>query len=655
MVANDEKIQESGGENQTDDINNIKLIDKPEYNKLPEKEKPNWTKYSPSLSSQAMVLAMKSTNGMTDIFNQFGPLLSKITPLTGGKLDAINTGGFIQLLEAIEPPIKIAEKFTSMLEPLDNEFTKPVIAPLETLAGLIGSLAGLVYVLIMNPYNMLSSYIQVLDDIEWDKLKEKFDTETTPNMELLSMQMDETVIPDKDMKQYFNDNIKSMTEMTSTMNDITQSVTKVRETMERLKKVDEDARTILKAMNTMGLSVLLPKIKKLSEKLEINYAKIKEEMDKSNKYKKDAKKFAGSANNFLNNLPQKYILVSDLEKLKKMEEEQKNKKIYNDGHEKGYKEGGKSCEEYLDKLDNINDVDLKEMERFYLEELQKKKTEYEEKEEVIWINGYEIGFKKGFYDRYDNAQKYEEKEGYDDGYDDGESACKKYIKNFNTSTLSEEQLQAYINKMISQTNLSDKSSFYQSGYYDGYEKGFMDKLETYRADDKEEGYDDGYDDGYDGCKNFLKGKSDEEIRNITEIQIMEEITQIVVNKDNSKMSTYYQEQYHLGVQAGFLKEYESKLKDSLEEEREQGYDDGRKAGEIYGINLSNLYEKHLEDTGIISLTDRLIEHEKYHDDIVKILKPEIPSGVSDNYKNGYLEGYSYGFTDGYYDAIEIIK
>ena len=58
MVANDEKIQESGGENQTDDINNIKLIDNNEYNKLSEKEKPNWTKYSPSLSSQAMVLAM---------------------------------------------------------------------------------------------------------------------------------------------------------------------------------------------------------------------------------------------------------------------------------------------------------------------------------------------------------------------------------------------------------------------------------------------------------------------------------------------------------------------------------------------------------------------------------------------------------------------
>lgn len=76
--GNDSAIVENGGELNTDDYSDIKLINKTEYDSLEDTEKPLWVRYSPSLQSQAYAQWIAAQNEMVKIFGELGPVFDKL-------------------------------------------------------------------------------------------------------------------------------------------------------------------------------------------------------------------------------------------------------------------------------------------------------------------------------------------------------------------------------------------------------------------------------------------------------------------------------------------------------------------------------------------------------------------------------------------------
>lgn len=305
----EEEIIENGGEITTDDISSIKLIEKQEYNALPDNEKELWVKYNPSITSLAYAKLLTSQNELTEQFNKLGALLNKAPSMKS--LD--------DLIDAIKPIEAISKLVDPLISTINTISSTPVVnvvaKPLEDLLKMIGAVAALLFTMFRNPYTMIKEYQQALESIDIDGIKEYFEGEATPNLELAQMELKEVVIPDDEVKQYVDDNINKL-------NEQKEIVTAAIDTAEILKETEKKAEEVQTAIETSTLVISAGTAELMKKAITESFNKMVDETIKD--YSKDANAMASGVNNFINMMPQKYIKVSDLEKLKNAEKPKDN-------------------------------------------------------------------------------------------------------------------------------------------------------------------------------------------------------------------------------------------------------------------------------------------------------------------------------------------
>lgn len=326
--GNDEQIKENGGEIITDEIENIKLISKEEYENLNNEEKSNWVKYNPSLQSMVYNEWLNTQNQMADMFNQLGPMVSKLSPLTGGGLSLSGPPiGMQQLLDSMKSALDAAQSVGSILESITQPLSVVGLSAIKdiftTAFQLVGALAGMVYATVMNPMNMIAAYYQAIKEIDIDNLQSKFEGETTPNLDVINQQMKEIVIPDKEIKQVVDEHVEEVENIKNEAKQILDQTKTIEETMTVIKQADDTYQTYLETMATMGLNWLNIGTEEAVKAMKVDFEKIAQ-VQKGNPYTENAYKMSNSVNNFINSIPEKYIKVSDLEKLKNAEQSSEN-------------------------------------------------------------------------------------------------------------------------------------------------------------------------------------------------------------------------------------------------------------------------------------------------------------------------------------------
>lgn len=588
--TNEEDVIKSGSEKMQDQLNDIKLIERPEYNALSDKEKTDWIRYSPSLTSEAMLLTLNSVNEMIGIFNQLGPMISKLSPLTKGGMNLVNATGFMDLVEMIKIPVETAKSLQGLIETISSTPIVSIVAePLKMIVGLIASLAGLVYAMIMNPCQMIAAYYQAIKAIDLTELKERMDTKTAPNLGLLTTELETINIPDEEIKEFIMTNVKSIVEMVNSMKEMLEQALAIEETMDALNEADKNTREVLKAINTMGLSWVAPGLKELLDTMEVNFEEVKNSLDNSNEYKKNAQKFTNSANDFLNNLPQKYIKASDFELMKNYEIQVEVDKQYNDGKEDGYNEGSDEFEDFYEEFIEKNpgqDMTVEYKESKKTEILDKKIVEYAE-EDDNWIAGYKEGFTKAIDNAYNNRLEYEKNKGKEDGSKRAQKDCViecggVKIDNYDNEAELNKKIGELLTKILNE-EIVEETKNYKEGYKEGYVETFKNEVENLRKIDEKNGYEDGYKAGKEYmeflCEQLTLDTFDE--GTVTD-QANQKLDTIKHNNKSLKYIIGYtideNNEYPYGYTTGFVKGFNEHLEDRKKEDGEDGYNKGYKDG-----------------------------------------------------------------------------
>ena len=659
--SNEDELINSGGEKLQDQLNNIKLIERTEYNALDEKEKPNWTRYTPSLTSEAMLLALNSMNEMIGIFNQLGPMISKLSPLSQSGMDLANAMNFMKLIELVKTPVETAKSLQGIIETIAGTPPVNIVAePLKMIVGLIASLAGMVYAMIMNPIQMIIAYHKAIKAIDLTELKERFGSEddddktkVMPNLKLLTTELETINIPDEEIKDFFVTNVKSMVDMVATMTTMLDQALAIEETMDVLNEADKNTREVLKAINTMGLSWVAPGLKEVLDTMEVNFEDAV--TNYTNEYGEDAQKFTTSANDFLNNLPQKYIKVSDLELMKNYEKEQEIQKQYNDGKEDGYDEGEDEFEDFYDEFTETNPG--KQMSIEYKEEkkaeILKTKMEKYVKEDSNWLRGYEKGFQEAIDEAYTNQLEYEKKKGQKAGSKQAKKDCEDECEGEKIDDFDSEQaLKNKINELLSiiLKEISKESKDYIEGYKQGYTETFITEVENLRLQDEKQGYEDGYEKGQDYmeflCEQLTLDTFDE--GTITD----QANKKIDTTKHQNKSLKYIigytldeNNEYPYGYTTGFMKGFTEQLDVRKNEDGEDGYKQGKKDGK-YGCEKYLSTKSNVE---ILALTTAQINEQ------ILTIDVSIDSAkYSSIYIKKRTEGVNEGFMDVYNEKLQEI-
>lgn len=708
----DEEIVNTGGEENVDAIENIKLIDMEEYNSLKKSEQEKYVVYNPGLTSEAYAMLLTQANNIVDLFNQIGPMMSKLSPLTQGGMDLLNADAFVNLINAVKVPADLAQQLGSLIGTISSTPVVSIVAkPLELICGAVGALAGLVYALVMNPYNMLSAYYSAIKQLDLETLKNSFSKESIPNLEIAKMELNEVVIPDPDIKSYVDNGINDTMQMVDNATQMLDTAVNLETTMESLQTADKQMRTYLKTINTMGMNWLLPQIQQLCDILELNYEAIADALC-NNHFTSFENMASNHVNGFMNNLPLKFIHVNDLELLKTHQQKQQQKDDYQSGNDDGYDDGEDLFEEYLEQFETITDINEVEMWKYRDEKLEEKVKELEKDEEnTYYISGYREGFKKGFEESYEKSKKSDYDRGYDDGLDEGEEDCEKMVSKMGASVLNDSTtIEEYMTKMIQDKKHNDKSQDYKDGYSIGYKESFNKALNESKEDERKDGLKAGKKVGREICNVVTNYLTNSQILSQSTITVSSLSTmvnlytawktktayktgnrirysnvwyQCMADHTSGTWSTdlnagkwkvlftwnidtliadegaIYQSAYKEGIVLEYndtLNSRKSKAQNETNEsDEETGYNDGKTAGQTAGQTEANNYEATLVAQGITGTIDRYMAHDKHHDETFATMDVIIPSGKSAYYNKGYEEGYYYGYTNGYYKTIEIFK
>ena len=708
----DEEIVNKGGEESVDVLESIKLIDMEEYNSLKKSEQEKYVVYNPGLTSQAYAMMLTQANNITDLLNQIGPMMSKLSPLTQGGMDLLNADAFINLINAVKVPADLAQQLGSLIGTISSTPVVSIVAkPLELICGTVGALAGLVYAMIMNPYNMLSAYYTAIKQLDLATLKDRFSNESIPNLELAKLEMDKVVIPDPDIKSYIDNGVNDNIQMVEQASSMLDTAVNLEATMESLQTADKQMRTYLKTINTMGMNWLLPQIQQLCDVLEMNYEAVADALC-NNHFTSMEQMASGHVNGLMNSLPLKFIHVNDLEKLKNHQAIQQQKDDYNSGYDDGLDDGEDIYEEYLEQFEKVSDINEVEMWKYRDEKLEEKVKELEKDEEnTYYISGYREGFKKGFEDSYEKSKKTDYDRGYDDGLDEGEEDCEKMVSKMGASVLNDSAtIEEYMTKMIQNKKHDSKSQDYKDGYSIGYKESFNEALSESKEDERKDGLKDGKKVGREICNvvtNYLTNSQILSQSTITVSSLSTMVNLYAVWKTKTAYKTgnrisynnvWYQCMadhtsgtwatdlsagrwkvlftwnidtliadegaiYQSAYKEGIVLEYNNTLNsrkskaqnETNESDEETGYKDGKNAGQTAGQNEANAYESILVSQGVTGTIDRYMAHDKHHDETFGTLIVTPPSGKSGYYNKGYEEGYYYGYTNGYYKTIEIFK
>lgn len=301
----EQTIVKNGGEKETDDISNIQLIDKATYNALTADEKALYVKYNPSLTSQAYAQWLNAQNELIEAFNKLGPALQKMPDIEQ----------LLNLQSAIDSISKMAKAFAEIPDQVSSIASAAGKVGLGALTDIftnilkgVGALAAILYTMARNPYMMAKEYTEAFKSIDTASISEYFEGETTPNLEVAQTKVDEIVIPDKEIKEYVDNN----------KNKVSSAKDKTKEVIETVEVMETTAKTAEAVQDSIDDATLVLSIgtAEVAKKLVVDA--YEEAYDANAKdYKEDAQGYANSVNDFIHNMPQKYIKISDLEKLKK--------------------------------------------------------------------------------------------------------------------------------------------------------------------------------------------------------------------------------------------------------------------------------------------------------------------------------------------------
>lgn len=307
--GDDSLIFQEGNEKDTDTFSAIQLIDKSVYDNFDDSEKPNWVRYSPSLQSQAYAQWIAAQNQMIKLFGELGPVFDKLMPFTKGGM-TLQPIPLTSLINSIKTVTSVAETMGSVVESIASAPIVSVVAePLKNLFGLVGALGGLIYALYMNPYQFIEPYTSAIKAVDLTNLKEQFNAETTPNLDLYTTKVEEIPIPDLDIKKEIEAARNQIKNLKPTAEDMLAVADALNETAKALQGIPET----LQAVSTMGCSWAF---NAALDEFNIKFDQTKlPNVDPNNQ----AKQWAENVNNLVNKLPAKYIKVSDLEKLKQLD------------------------------------------------------------------------------------------------------------------------------------------------------------------------------------------------------------------------------------------------------------------------------------------------------------------------------------------------
>lgn len=307
--GDDSLIFQEGNEKDTDTFSAIQLIDKSVYDNFDDSEKPNWVRYSPSLQNQAYAQWIAAQNQMIKLFGELGPVFDKLMPFTKGGM-TLQPIPLTSLINSIKTVTSVAETMGSVVESIASAPNVSVVAePLKNLFGLVGALGGLIYALYMNPYQFIEPYTSAIKAVDLTNLKEQFNAETTPNLDLYTTKVEEIPIPDLDIKKEIEAARNQIKNLKPTAEDMLAVADALNETAKALQGIPET----LQAVSTMGCSWAF---NAALDEFNIKFDQTKlPNVDPNNQ----AKQWAENVNNLVNKLPAKYIKVSDLEKLKQLD------------------------------------------------------------------------------------------------------------------------------------------------------------------------------------------------------------------------------------------------------------------------------------------------------------------------------------------------
>lgn len=307
--GDDSLIFEEGNEKDTDTFSDIQLIDKSVYDNFDDSEKPNWVRYSPSLQSQAYAQWIAAQNQMIKLFGELMPVFDKLMPFTKGGM-TLQPIPLTSLINSIKTVTSVAETMGDVVNTIASTAIVNIVAePLKNLFGLIGALGGLIYALYMNPYQFIEPYTSAIKAVDLTNLKEQFNAETTPNLDLYTTKVEEIPIPDLDIKGEIETAKNQIKNLKPTAEDMLATADALNETAKALEGIPET----LQAVSTMGCSWAF---NAALDEFNIKFDQTKlPNVDPNNQ----AKQWAENVNNLVNKLPVKYIKVSDLEKLKQLD------------------------------------------------------------------------------------------------------------------------------------------------------------------------------------------------------------------------------------------------------------------------------------------------------------------------------------------------
>lgn len=311
--GNDTKILvEDGAEKQTDNADEIKTISNAQYKSLSEEEQKQYVRYNPSLQSMAFSEYLALQNQLVNGFNTLGPAIDKMSVLS----NITFLSSIASELQTVGAAFKSAADTIKSLESV--EIIGTLAKPVTSVVKMVGSLCALIVVSMTNPYNQLMAYKDAFEQIDFTEYKKLFEsTPDTPSISeqlaLKQSEMSKIHIPSEEIKNKYNEQIAAVNSQLTEIQNAYNSIQVVDSLLSSLEAVQTtlDAST---AVISFGSTTALQQAYKAG------YEEAKESY--SEDYTKKAQNMAKDINDFSSKLPIEWIKISDLEKLKQMEDKQ---------------------------------------------------------------------------------------------------------------------------------------------------------------------------------------------------------------------------------------------------------------------------------------------------------------------------------------------
>lgn len=311
--GNDKKILvEDGAEKDTDNIDEIKTISNAQYKSLSEEEQKQYVRYNPSLQSMVFSEYLALQNQLINGFNTLGPAIDKMSVLS----NITFLSNIASELQTVGAAFKSAADTIKNLESVEiiGDLAKPVTSVVK----MVGSLCALIVVSMTNPYNQLMAYKDAFKQIDFTEYKKLFEsTEETPSIsEQLALKQSEMTkihIPSEEIKNKYNEQ----------MAVVNSQLTEIQNAYNSIQMVDSLLTSLEAIQNTLDAStavISFGSTTALQQAYKDGYESAKKSYSKD--YTKEAQKMAKDINDFSSKLPIEWIKISDLEKLKRMEDKQ---------------------------------------------------------------------------------------------------------------------------------------------------------------------------------------------------------------------------------------------------------------------------------------------------------------------------------------------